>query len=145
MRSSGTVVIAAAPEAVFPWLTEPQKLTQWLGGLVESRPLGDGVLRVGARSIEVVEENGRRIEMETVVTRLEPARTLAARIEASPFACDVEYELAPVAGGTEVRYSSEVRMKGAMRILTPLLAGAIRRKTGTDLASLKRAVEGGGG
>ena len=30
-------VIAASPEAVFPWLVEPERIARWIGGTVECR------------------------------------------------------------------------------------------------------------
>lgn len=144
IRQEKVVRVAAAPEQVFPWLTEPERLTRWLGGLVESKPLTPDGLRVGARSREVVVEGGRRMEMESVVTRYEPNRALAVRIEAGPFASEIDYELTPSGGATQLRYRAAHRMKGLMRLLAPFMAGPIRDKGERDLESLRKAVESAG-
>ena len=87
--ASGRAVNQAAIEIerpaaeVFPWLTEPEKLRQWIGGRVETAPLTEGRPRVGARSREVVVMGKGRTEMESEVTALEPGRLLAVRL-ASP-------------------------------------------------------------
>jgi hypothetical protein len=65
---------------VFRYLTEPDLLPRWIDGLRESRPLGDRVTRVGAKSIEVVEANGKTVETFSEVTALDKGRTLGVRI-----------------------------------------------------------------
>lgn len=95
-----TAAVPAEPAEVFRYLTEPALLPRWIEGLRESRPQGDGVMRVGAKSIEVVEARGRFVEMVSEVTALDVYRALSVRIT-YPGAGDVDmsYELTPATHG----------------------------------------------
>ena len=75
-----TAAVRAEPHVVFRYLTEPDLLPRWIDGLRESRPLGDRVMRVGAKSIEVVEAHGKMIEIISEVTALDPDQALGVRI-----------------------------------------------------------------
>ncbi len=136
--------IAAAPDEVFRHLTEPALLTRWIGGLVSSKPLTEGGLKVGARSLETVEENGRRVEMETTIVRLELNRRFESTIQAPHLEGLAQYCLSPEQDGTRVTHTLEARYKGVlMRCMAPFMGSAVRKKLASDLGRLKRLVEGG--
>jgi uncharacterized protein YndB with AHSA1/START domain len=137
-----TTFLSAAPPVVFRHLTEPDLLTNWIGGLKESRPLGDGVLRVGAESIEVVEERGKRIEMPSRVTAVEQDRTLSVCIT-YPGAGDTDmtYQLTPERSGTALRLTVVTRYRGLTRLAGPVMRPMMRRQLTADLGRLARAVE----
>ena len=75
-----TAAVPAEPPEVFRYLTEPALLPRWIDGLRESRPQGDGVMRVGAKSIEVVEARGKLVEMVSEVTAFDVDRALSVRV-----------------------------------------------------------------
>ena len=59
-RIESRVQIGAAPATVFPWLVDPDRLGKWVSGFVGSEPIGSGEVRVGARSRDTIEAEGRR-------------------------------------------------------------------------------------
>jgi uncharacterized protein YndB with AHSA1/START domain len=133
------VVVAAPPDAAFAWLTEPPRLARWLGGFVESRPLGDGVLRVGARSVDVVEQGGRRVEMQTEVLALEPGRLLEVSIEAPFLTGSNRFALSAEEGGTRLAQTLTIRERGPARLFALLVRGAVQAKLAADLERLRQA------
>lgn len=134
--------LAAPPEVVFGFLTEPAKLKTWIGGLVESRPVGDGALRVGARAVEIVEEGGRRMEMASVVTAVEARKRLVVEIQNDFALMENEFQLEPgVNGQTKLTQTLRVNYRGWMRMLAPFLGGMTQRKLEGDLASLKKVAQ----
>jgi uncharacterized protein YndB with AHSA1/START domain len=136
-----TVAVPAHPREVFRYLTEPDLLPRWIDGLRESRPLGDGVLRVGATSIEVVEARGKMVEILSEVTRLVEDRVLTVRIT-YPGAGDTDmaYELTPVAHGTEVRLTVTPRYRGIARVVGRLMRPSMRRRLQANLDRLAQVV-----
>jgi uncharacterized protein YndB with AHSA1/START domain len=134
-------LIRRPPEHVFAFLVDPRKLPTWIGGLVESRPVTEGGPRRGAKSIDVVEENGRRMEMASEILQFEPGRELEARIE-NPM-CDVisRFQLTPAAEGTRVEQTMTATFKGAYRTFAPFVAGAVQKKLEEDLARLREKAE----
>ncbi len=136
--------MAAAPDEVFRHLTEPSLLTRWIGGLVSSKALTEGGLKVGARSLETVEENGRRVEMETTVVRLESNRLFESTIRAPHLEGVARYRLNPEGDRTRVTHTLEARYKGLlMRCMAPFIGSVVRKKLASDLGRLKSLVEGG--
>lgn len=136
-----TAVVAAEPPEVFRYLTEPALLPRWIEGLRESRPQGDGVMRVGARSTEVVEVRGKTVEMVSEVTAVEVNRALSVRIT-YPGAGDVDmtYELTPVTHGTEVRLTVTPRYRGVARLVMRLMHASMRKRLHANLDRLVEVV-----
>jgi uncharacterized protein YndB with AHSA1/START domain len=108
-RVERKIVIAAAPEKIFPWLENPQKTTEWspwekkdpnmkktfsgpakgMGAVYE----WDGNKDIGAGRIELTEV----VAPKRVVMKLDFFRPMEGHNTAG-------YEVAPVAGGSEVSW-----------------------------------------
>jgi uncharacterized protein YndB with AHSA1/START domain len=140
-RIESRVEIGAPPATVFPWLVDPDRLSRWISGFVGSEPIGSGEVRVGSRSRDTIEADGRRIEVETEIVELLPDERLAVRITSSSHDQFDSYDLDARDGATELTYRSEMRMRGLTRLLSPLIARQLRARAVNDLAKLKREVE----
>jgi uncharacterized protein YndB with AHSA1/START domain len=136
-----SIEIDATPADIFPFLVEPERLKRWVGGFVEARPLTDGPVGPGSRSIDVIRENGREMELHTEITRYEPPNAVFVAIRAGGMDAISEYQLEPRDAGTIVRHSQRVRYSGVLRLVGPFVGGVVRRKMREDLERLKAAVE----
>ena len=136
-----TVEIDAAPDVVFRWLIEPDKLSRWIGGFLGSEPLTSGGARLGARSRDTVGEAGRTIVAETEITEFEPGRLMRLRIVAGGVTQDDTYRLTPQGDGTNIEYTSDVHVRGLIRLLAPIVARQAQARADRDFASLKRQIE----
>jgi uncharacterized protein YndB with AHSA1/START domain len=136
-----TAAVPAEPPEVFRYLTEPALLPRWIDGLRESRPQGDGVMRVGAKSIEVVEARGKLVEMVSEVTALDVDRALSVRIT-YPGAGDVDmtYELTPATQGTGLRLTVTPRYRGLARLVVRLMQASTQRRLQANLDRLVQVV-----
>jgi uncharacterized protein YndB with AHSA1/START domain len=136
-----TAAVPAEPHAVFRYLTEPDLLPRWIDGLRESRPLGDRVMRVGAKSIEVVEARGRMIEITSEVTALDGDRALGVRVT-YPGAGDTDmfYELTAVPHGTQLRLTVTPHYRGIARLVGWLMQPTMRRRLHANLDRLAQVV-----
>ena len=146
-RIESRVEIGAPPATVFRWLVDPDRLSRWISGFIGSEPIGSGEVRVGARSHDTIEADGRRFEVETEIVELRPGKRLAVRITSPAGGFDQidSYDLDARDGGTELTYRSDMRLRGLMRLLTPLITPRIRARADNDLATLKREVEADAG
>ena len=133
------VWIDAPPDAVFPWLHEPQRLSLWLAGFVESKPVNEGPVGLGSESIDLFDERGRRLEMRTEVTAWEPPKTLRVSVESSFVLAENTYRLEAEANGTRVRFAGDFRYRGITRCFAPFLGGTVQKRQESDLARLKAA------
>lgn len=136
-----TVDIAASASEVFPWLIEPDLLARWIGGFVSSEALTYGPTRAGSRSRDVIEDNGRRMVIETEITEFVAERRLSVHIRSNMHESDDRYDLEPLDSATRVTYVSDLRLKGPMRLLSRMIAPQLRARAERDLASLRERVE----
>lgn len=137
-----SVDLPVPPGEAFTYLTDPDRLSRWIGGLVESKPLGDGELRVGARSVETVENNGRPLEIRSEVLELEPGRLLRVSLDSDYHEGENRFELEPLEGGqaSRVRQRLELTARGVVRVFTPFMTGTVESKTRADLDRLRGLV-----
>jgi uncharacterized protein YndB with AHSA1/START domain len=141
-RTEHTVEIAAPRERVFAWLTEPELMLRWVGGLRDFRPL-DPEPGPGARAQQVVELGGRRMDVRSEITRYEPGEAVEARLDGKGFEVETAYSLDATDGTTTcVRATVHTRLHGlGGRLLGGVVERGAQRKLEGDLARLKELVE----
>lgn len=98
-------------------------------------------LEVGARSVDVIEREGERVEIETEVRRIEKNQLLQVRMRANFFDAVNHFDLTPTATGTRVTQNLTVSYQGFARFLAPFIDDKTRSELERDLDRLKRAVE----
>lgn len=140
-----TIEFARPPSTVWPWITEPQRMKQWIGGLAEMSGTG-GPPAIGQKAREVMVINGRRTVMTSEVTDFETNRSLHVRLTSDGFEMPVQYTLIDLGGGrSRLDYRAVVRFDLPwVQLLEPLIMPEARRKGEADLGHLQQLVEAGG-
>jgi len=142
MRITEQVEIDAAPADVWAVVSDLATHTTWRPALVEFRQVSDGPLAVGSRIREVLRWRGRDLELDDVVTAIEPERLFAVRGAWSAAEFELELRLEPTASGTRVTMDWPLRPKSLLlRLAAPFLGGAMRRSTVEELEHLRAYVE----
>jgi hypothetical protein len=144
------VSVSVAPEIVIrrpraqvaAFMFDPTRDKQWTGGVVESRPLTEGLLRKGSRVERVSRFMGREFPYLYEVTDAGDERFVQMRVE-KPFPMDIRYELEDVDGGTLARIRCSGEPKGFFRIAGPFMNKMVNKSISEDLARLKACVEQG--
>lgn len=135
------VEIARPRAEVAAFMFDPKQDARWTTGVVEAKPLQDGLLRAGARVDRVSEFLGRRLEYRIEVTAAEPER-FVEMLATQPFEIRVRYELEDIEGGrTVARIRTAGGGTGFFKLAAPLLAKMVRRSITADLAKLKECLE----
>src|SRR5207302_10003752 len=106
-----------------------------------ARALADGQVGPGMRVERIASFLGRRIEYVNEVTELEPGKRLVMRSVKAPFPMEVTYEFEDAGQGTRMRIRNRGDTGGLYRLAGPMLAAAVRRGVGRDLAALKKLLE----
>ena len=131
--------------AIYPYLVEPDSLRRWVGGLASDSVLTDGGLRVGQRSLEVMESRGGRIALDCLVTGFERDHRLDMLISHPMITLHQRFYLVEAGDSTRVHYSGKVHYRSLLgRFFEPITTPGARKKIGDDLAALKRVAEAGG-
>jgi uncharacterized protein YndB with AHSA1/START domain len=141
-RNTHAVEIERPAAEIFPYLVEAEKRTQWVQGLVESKPLDGGQLGVGTRFRDVVVDHGQRTVVAAEIERYEPNERMTARLEARGFVSRLSYELEDSNGRTTVdcAVETEFTMRIA-RLLSPIVVKHAQKAIENSLATLKRQLE----
>ena len=128
-------------------MTEPDKLIQWIGGLVSSEPIGEEAeLKVGARSRETVTEGGRTCVMESEVLEVVPNEKLVVALEMTQgpaMKSTASYSLLEKDGRTTVRLDQHGAFGGFfMKVLAPFVGGQGKTLVDQNFLRLKEKIEG---
>jgi uncharacterized protein YndB with AHSA1/START domain len=140
-RIEHTVEIARAPEEVFAVLTDPARLHEWQGTLVEARLEGEGPLRAGSRVHEVRTFLGKRIESTVEILEHEEPRRFVLSSSAGPVRFRVEQTVEPAPAGSRVRVVLEGRARGLLGVGAGVAVRAAERQLKADFAKLKTLLE----
>lgn len=145
MNQSQYVDIDAAPERVFRWLDDSQRVMEWVEGVVENEDLEVVDGRVGSTFRQVYVENGRRMEFHGRVTAYERDRSLGVHLVGDLFDLQVDYSLDAQGGTTRLTQDSEVRFKGLWKLLGVVMCKLAKksgqRKLAEDFGRLKKLCE----
>jgi uncharacterized protein YndB with AHSA1/START domain len=142
-QASAETWIAAPPAAVFPWLLEPERIGRWVGGTLECRALDGAPLGQGGRIHHVVQQAGRRLEIDIVIVECEPpAHLVLDQAISGLFDMTMTQNLEERDGGTRLltELAAELRSITA-RLAAPLVAPQVKAKLEEDLERLKGLVE----
>ena len=134
------------PEAVWPYLYEPDKLKQWVTWLKDvQRTPGEPV--IGAKSVWTMEDannGGQLMKIESTVTEVEPHRRLRVALSVpGAFHGTAEYKLTDLGNGTTLletdsRYNFDIWFA---RLMSPLVMVEAGKKMQDDADRLRAGVE----
>jgi carbon monoxide dehydrogenase subunit G len=150
------IVIGATPEAVFSFLAQPERLSEWTPGVLAVRRTSAGPIGVGATTETLVEAFGVRQKLLGRCTVFEPSSRLIVQNETASgikiggvsigkISSISASQLVPEGAGTRLRASFEYTL--AAGFLTGLAEQVAGPKMQADfeqsLQNLKRLLERG--
>jgi uncharacterized protein YndB with AHSA1/START domain len=144
-RLDETVEIARPASEVFAWVTEPARLTRWVGWLDEVRDESPGVVGVGQRHRWIMDDPNVReqVELFTDTTRYLPPNLVEFDLSAPMgFTGWVRYQLEDLGGRTRLAYAAEFEYHHwYARLLSPLVTYQAGMKVADDLERLRQLAE----
>ena len=120
---------------------DPGNAPSWYVNIESVRWQTPPPVQVGSRMDFVASFLGRRIEYTYEVAELVPGERLVMRTAQGPFPMQTTYTWEPADGGTRMTLRNNGAPSGFARVVTPVMALAMRRAMAKDLASLKRRLE----
>jgi len=122
--------VSADPAAVWAVLTDWSRASEWLPGVEGMR--AEGPLAVGT----VLRFTARGAARTSTITALDPGRALTLTSEQPGVRADYRYSLESDGRGTTISLEADVETRGAMRLLGPVIRGAIAKEDGAQLERL---------
>ena len=145
MKLTYTMDINSTPEIVFSWLGTPERAMMWQTSVSKTEILHETPNMIGTTFREIVEENGRRVEMNGVVTDYRKDQVLAMHLDSKYNNVDVEYRLEEIGGRTRLTMISNIRLRSFLRVFSIILWPAFKKKLlgqlNREYASLKELCE----
>jgi Polyketide cyclase / dehydrase and lipid transport len=125
-RYHATVESRSPAAETFGYLAAFSNAADWDPGVLAGEQLDPGPVRVGSRFRLVVPFLGARMSLTYEVTRFVPDREVVLRAASAVLRSTDKIVVTGVADGSTVRYDAEVRLRGPLRVLDPLLRPGFR-------------------
>ena len=138
-----TTHIDRSPAQVWAYMMDFEKAPRWRNLVCDMRLVTDGPLRTGSEVEITFDLPGGRRSSRCEVWAFETARRFGLRNTTQKVTGTFEYLLAPEGSGTSVTYSCDIRPRGLMWLLLPMMIRANCERYAQQLANLKREVERG--
>ena len=140
-RIEGEIVIGRPVDVVFDYVADQSNEPQYNPHMVRADKITPGPVGKGTQFRSAVASVGRTAEMLIECTGYDRPRLLESTTTMAQ--ADISYTLRfePAAAGTRMRWSGQVRPKGAYRLLGPVITWLGTRQEQRIWASLKQHLE----
>ena len=140
-RIDGEIVIDRPVDVVFDYVADQSNEPQYNPQMVRAEKITAGPVGAGTKFRSAVASRGRTAEMLIEITGYDRPHRLASATTMQQ--ADIMYTLTfePAGSGTRMRWSGQVRPKGAFKLLGPLIAWVGRHQEQRIWASLKLHLE----
>ena len=138
-RYKASISSSLAPDAAFAYMAAFENARDWDTTVTEARRLDDGPPRLGSRFHLISRFFGRDVPLEYEISGFDEPRRLVLDVTNPTFTGRDEIGVEPGgAGGSRVSYDATIRMRGAAKLLTPLVSVAFGRTSAKAAAELER-------
>jgi carbon monoxide dehydrogenase subunit G len=147
-RYYATVESRRSAAETFAYLATFSNAAEWDPGVLAGAQLDPGPVRTGSRFRLVVPFLGARMSLTYEVIRLVPGREVLLAAAGGLLRSSDKIVVTGDANGSTVSYEAEVRLRGPLRVLDPLLRPGFRAVAERAAAGLAGALSGrppGGG
>jgi uncharacterized protein YndB with AHSA1/START domain len=142
INETASIVIHRPVERVFAFMSQPKNRLRYDPKLLDVRQTPEGPLRLGTQIVEVRSMMGRRGEMVTEVSELEPNQKIGYRtLQKDPMSAIGAYQFQSVAEGTRLTLNFALNPRGILKFITPFLAGGLKRDIAAGLENIKTVLE----
>ena len=141
-KISGEILINQPVELVFDYVADQRNEPNYNPQMLRSEMITDGPIGVGTRFRATAQSGRREVEMLIEVTEYQRPRRFGSRTTMSSADIDGGLTFEPVNRATRMSWSWDVRPKGSLRLLAPLVARLGRRQEQTIWTALKDQLEG---
>jgi Polyketide cyclase / dehydrase and lipid transport len=144
-RYQATVPSARPPAETFAYLATFSNAAQWDPGVLAGEQLDPGPVGPGTRFRLVVPFLGRRMPLTYQVASYQPGHSVELTATSGLLRATDRIAVTGNADGSAVSYEAEVRLRGPLGVLDPLLRPGFRAVASRAAAGLAQALSSGPG
>jgi hypothetical protein len=143
VHMTGAVTIDAPVGQVFDLVADERNEPRYNPRIVRAEKVTEGPVGVGSRFVAAPKGMGARGEMTVEVLELDRPHRLRTRVRSSYLRVEGTVTFAPIGGGTRLGWDWDMRLVGATRVLSPVLAVVGPRWERRNWVGLKGYLESG--
>jgi hypothetical protein len=140
-RVAGEIVINRLVDEVLDFVADERNEPRYNPRMRDAEQISEGPIGSGTRFRTELETMGRTVPMIVAFTGYERPRRLASVTRSSIMETEGALTCGSVPGGTRMRWSWDVRPRGALRLMAPLVGVIGRRQEQRIWGNLKRLLE----
>ena len=140
-RIDGEILIGQPVDVVFDFVADERNEPQYNSRMVRADKVTDGPVGKGTVFRSAARSMGRTADMRSELTGYDRPARLASTTTMSQADINGTLTFRPVPAGTRMRWSWEVRPKGAFRLLAPLISWLGSRQERAIWSAMKRYLE----
>jgi hypothetical protein len=137
--------IHCTPNRVWYWLGTPEKAMVWQTNVSKTEILEKTPNWIGTTFRETIEEDGKSVEMQGVVTDYSKNQSLAMHMSGKYNIIDVEWRITDMGEFTSLTMNSNIRFRSFMRffsmMLWPVFRKNIKKQLDIEYTKLKELCE----
>lgn len=137
----GEIVIARPMAEVFDFVADERNEPKYNPSMLRAEKLTQGGIGKGTRFRATIKSMGRPLDMVLETTDYERPTRLANTTSMASAEIRGALTFEPDIGGTRMRWSWDVKPKGALKLLTPIIGRVGKRQEAAIWAGLKRYLE----
>ena len=140
LKFSADLKVNRPVEKVFAWLTNVANQGKFDKSSLEMKLLTPGPWRAGSQFRELRDLGGRKTEVLSEVSELEPNRRFVIRSKTGPAWLGV-WNFEPEGTSTRLQWTGQLTMKGLSRLFEPLIGKQMRTQITQQFAQLPAIIE----
>jgi uncharacterized membrane protein len=140
---SSEIVIERPPGIVSAYVSDPTNAPTWHDHIKSAGWRSEPLVHVGSRVAFIAEFLGRKLEFTYEIVEFIPGEKLVMRSVEGPFPMETTYAFEETREGhTKMTMRNHGEPSGVSKLMTPMIASAMRSANEKDLAKLKNILEG---
>jgi hypothetical protein len=140
-RVDGEIIIHRPVEEVFDFVADECNEPRYNPRMLDAARISDGPIGLGTRFRTELNTMGRAMPMTVEFTAYQRPWRLASSTHSSMMETDGALTFESVPDGTRMRWSWDVRPRGVLKLMTPVVGAIGRRQERNIWGSLKRLLE----
>jgi uncharacterized protein YndB with AHSA1/START domain len=140
-RIEESIEIKRPVEKVFAYTTEAKNWPKWQSFILEAEQTSQGPMNVGTTFKGVSRMMGRSMKWTAIATEYESNKKWRKNITCGSMAIEEHVIYNPVKGGTTFTIVYDMKAGGLLKLLSPVMAGSMRKETKKSLVNLKSILE----
>ena len=140
-RIEESIEIKRPVDKVFAYTTEAKSWPKWQSFIPEAEQTSQGPMNIGTTFKGVSRMMGRSMRWTAVATEYESNKKWGKNIICGSLTIEEHVTYNLVEGGTSFTILYDMKVGGFLKLLSPVMAGSMRKETKKSLGNLKSILE----